>query len=94
MGLARVEGMPSDFLGVNLRSESFERTGDGNKGPKVSSLLMVDSVLYALIRNTGNAQLAWSKDHGRNWTWSSWTFEKSFGYPVFLELWPGLCRGT
>jgi hypothetical protein len=86
MGLARVEGEPLDFAGVNLRSESFERLGDGARGEKTSSLLMVDGVLYAWVRNTGNAQLAWSEDHGRSWTWSSWKFETSFGYPAFLNF--------
>ncbi len=85
MGLVRVTGSPNDFQGVNLRSESFERTGDGRKGPKASSLLMVNRVLYGLVRNARNSQLVWSKDHGRNWTWSAWTFETSFGYPVFLN---------
>ncbi len=86
MGLSRVEGMPPKITGINVRSESFEREGDGKRGPKVSSLLMVDHVLYALVRNTGNSQLAWSRDHGRTWQWSAWKFEVSFGYPVFLNF--------
>jgi hypothetical protein len=47
---------------------------------------MVDGVLYMLVRNTGNAQLAWSRDHGRTWTWSDWRFTTSFGYPTFLNF--------
>jgi hypothetical protein len=39
-----------------------------------------------LVRNTGNSQLAWSEDRGRNWTWSDWKFTKSFGYPTFLNF--------
>ena len=47
---------------------------------------MVDHVLYLLARNTGNSQIAWSRDHGRHWTWSDWKFETSFGYPTFLNF--------
>ncbi len=86
MGLAKVTGGPDDFRGVNLRSPTAERTGGGAGGPKVSGMLMVDGVLYMLVRNTGNSQLAWSKDHGRTWIWSNWRFETSFGYPTFLNF--------
>ena len=86
MGLARVLGGPEDFRGTNLRSPSAERKGGGSSGAKVSGMLMVDGVLYMLVRNTGNSQLAWSNDHGRTWTWSQWKFETSFGYPTFLNF--------
>lgn len=86
MGLARVVGGPGDFRGINLRSPSAERKGGGVSGPKVSGMLMVDGVLYMLVRNTANAQLAWSSDRGRTWTWSDWRFETSFGYPTFLNF--------
>ena len=46
MGLACVEGDPDQFLGTNLRAESFERLGDGKQGAKVSSLLAAKGVLY------------------------------------------------
>lgn len=39
-----------------------------------------------LVRNTGNSQIAWSKDRGRTWEWSPWRFETSFGYPAFLNF--------
>jgi hypothetical protein len=39
-----------------------------------------------LVRNTGNSQLAWSGDHGKNWTWSNWKFTTSFGAPTFLNF--------
>jgi CubicO group peptidase (beta-lactamase class C family) len=86
LGLARVEGGPADFKGVNLRSPTIEDKGDGPKGKKASGLLMVDGVLYLWARNAGNAQLAWSADHGRTWTWSDWKFTVSFGYPTFLNF--------
>jgi hypothetical protein len=86
MGLCAVSGGPADFRGVNLRSASAERTGGGANGPKVSGLLMVDGVLYMLVRNTNNSQLAWSADHGQTWTWCDWRFKTSFGYPAFLNF--------
>ena len=85
MGMAKVTGMPPDFSAANLRSASIERTGDGRKGPKASGILMVEGVLYMWVRNTGNSQLVWSEDHGKNWTWG-WKFEESFGSPVFLNF--------
>ncbi|HEY1379047.1 MAG TPA: serine hydrolase [Gemmataceae bacterium] len=87
-GLARIEGGPEGFRGVNIRSETFERYGDGAKGAKASGMLMVGGVLYALVRNTGNSQLAWSADHGRTWTWADWKFTAGFGCPTFLNFGP------
>ncbi|MBL7041954.1 MAG: serine hydrolase [Pirellulaceae bacterium] len=86
MGLVRVTGGPEDSRGTNLRSPTAERKGGGASGPKVSGMLMVDGVLYMLVRNTANSQLAWSSDRGRTWSWSPWKFETSFGYPTFLNF--------
>jgi CubicO group peptidase (beta-lactamase class C family) len=86
MGLCRIEGGPNDFRGVNLRSATFEHKGDGMQGRKASGMLMVDGVLYLLARNAANAQLAWSADHGKTWTWSEWKFTTSFGCPTFLNF--------
>jgi hypothetical protein len=86
LGFARVEGGPGDFVGVNLRSTSGEQRGDGRAGKKASGILMVDGVLYLWARNAGNAQLAWSNDHGRTWEWSTWRFTTSFGCPTFLNF--------
>ncbi len=85
LGLARIEGNPPNFRGVNLRSDSAERTGEGAKGPKASGMLMVDGILYMWVRNTNNATLAWSSDHAATWTWS-FTFDTSFGCPAFLNF--------
>jgi len=88
MGFARVTGSPPDFVGTNVRSDA-ERKGPGRSGKKVSGMLMVDGVLYAWVRNANedgeHCQLAWSRDHGRSWTWSDWRFEE-FGYCTFLNL--------
>jgi len=86
LGLARVIGSATDFSGVNIRSVTGEQKGDGASGKKASGLLMVDGVLYMLVRNAGNSQLAWSTDHGETWTWSDWKFTTSFGCPTFLNF--------
>ncbi len=49
-------------------------------------MLCVDAVLYLLVRNAGNSQLAWSSDHARTWTWADWKFTTSFGCPTFLNF--------
>jgi CubicO group peptidase (beta-lactamase class C family) len=86
LGLARVDGGPDDFAGVNICSPSGERTGDGRAGKKASGMLMIDGVLYMWARNAGNAQLAWSRDHAQTWTWADWRFTQSFGCPTFLNF--------
>jgi CubicO group peptidase (beta-lactamase class C family) len=84
MGFARIAGGPANFRGINIRSDG-ERRGDGAKGAKASGILMVDGVLYMWVRNTGNSQLAWSRDHGRTWQWG-FHFATSFGSPAFLNF--------
>jgi CubicO group peptidase (beta-lactamase class C family) len=84
-GLAKVEGGPDDFRGVNIRSETGETRGDGRNGAKASGMLMVDGVLYMWLRNRGNAQLAWSADHARTWE-TGFKLEQSFGSPAFLNF--------
>jgi len=85
LGLAKVEGNPSNLKGTNIRSASGERVGQGKYGPKASGMLMVDGVLYMIARNTGNAQLGWSEDYGKTWEWANWRFGEGFGCPVFLD---------
>ena len=86
LGFARVVGPPEDFTGINIRSATGERKGDGARGQKASGMLMVGGVLYMWVRNAGNSQLAWSSDHARTWTWCGWRFETSFGCPTFLNF--------
>jgi hypothetical protein len=86
LGIARIVGSPPDFEGTNIRTETGERVGQGAKGAKASGMLMVDGVLYMLVRNTGNSQIAWSADYGKSWTWCDWKLTKSFGAPTFLNL--------
>lgn len=86
LGLARVEGGPEEFRGINVRSPDAEAKGDGRRGRKASGILMVDGVLYLLVRNADNSQLGWSADHGTTWTWAEWKFTESFGCPTFLNF--------
>ncbi|MDY0354824.1 MAG: serine hydrolase [Sedimentisphaerales bacterium] len=86
LGFAKVIGGPKDFVGVNIRTETGERRGDGPRGPKASGMLCVDGVLYMFVRNIGNSQIAWSEDYARTWRWSDWKFETSFGAPTFVNF--------
>ncbi|MDX9754445.1 MAG: serine hydrolase, partial [bacterium] len=88
LGLATVTGVPPAITGTNLRSPSAEQLGQGELGAKASGLLMINSTLYMLARNTGNARLAWSRDEGKTWTWADWRFDTSFGCPTFLQFGP------
>ncbi|MFN7928174.1 MAG: serine hydrolase [Blastocatellia bacterium] len=86
MGLARITGAPPIFTGKNLRAPTAEARGSGAAGKKASGMLMVDGVLYLWARNAANSQLAWSRDHGKTWTWADWRFTESFGCPTFLNF--------
>jgi len=89
LGLARIDGRPENFNGVNIRSPSGEQYGQGSAGKKASGLLMVDGLLLMWVRNVnGNGeqcQLAWSEDRGLTWEWSDWLFEE-FGYCTFINF--------
>ena len=86
LGFATVAGDPGSPIGVNVRSSSGERHGDGRAGEKSSGMLSVGGTLYMLVRNARNARLAWSADRASTWTWSEWTFDTSFGHPAFLNF--------
>jgi CubicO group peptidase (beta-lactamase class C family) len=86
MGIAKVLGSPPDFQGINISAPTAEAKGDGKKAHKACGMLMVDHVLYLLVRNVGNAQLGWSTDHGATWTWADWKFTESFGCPSFVNF--------
>jgi hypothetical protein len=61
LGFAKIVGGPTDFRGVNIRSETGENPGYGPDGVKANGILMVDGVLYLWGRNAANARLAWSE---------------------------------
>ncbi|KPK43432.1 MAG: hypothetical protein AMJ65_05755, partial [Phycisphaerae bacterium SG8_4] len=88
LGFCSVSGGPPGD-GVNIRSTTGEQLGDGRSGKKASGMLMVNGILYMLVRNADNSgqqsQLAWSTDHGVRWTWSTWKFAE-LGYPCFLNF--------
>ena len=86
LGVVKVVGSPADFQGINVRTETGERLGQGPNGAKASGMLMVDGVLYMMVRNTGNSQVAWSTDYGKSWKWCDWKFTTSFGAPSFLNF--------
>ncbi len=85
LGFAKVSGTPPALNGLNLRTPTGERVGDGKHGVKASGMLMVDHVLYMLVRNPQNSSLMWSTDHGETWEQSDWKFDVSFGAPTFLN---------
>jgi hypothetical protein len=78
-GFARVTGTPDDFVGRNIRSDA-EQLGDGRKGKKGWGILCVGGTLYLWLGhadgNGGGAQLAWSKDHAKTWTFADWKFSE------------------
>jgi hypothetical protein len=86
LGLVKIVGGPERFEGVNIRSETIERAGDDKAGPKASGMLCVNGILYMLVRNVGNSQIAWSDGHGATWNWCDWKFTTSFGAPTFLNF--------
>jgi CubicO group peptidase (beta-lactamase class C family) len=84
-GLAVVSGNPPNLKGVNIRSASGERVGQGPAGEKASGMIMVEGKLYMWMRNTNNARLACSADHGKTWAWADWKLDTSFGCPNFVN---------
>jgi hypothetical protein len=87
MGFARIVGGPGNFTGMNIRSEG-EQLGGGRSGRKGWGIISVDGVLYLLMghadRKGGQAQLAWSHDHARTWTFANWKFTQ-FGLVGFVN---------
>lgn len=87
LGFGYVTGNLPEIQGFNLRSNG-ENSGYGRNGKKGSGLLMVDGVLYAWLFHAdekgGQAQLAWSSDHAKTWTFSDWKFEE-FGLCAFIN---------
>ena len=86
MGFAKILGGPEKPRGINVRSSSGETLGQGAQGVKGSGILMVDGVLYLWVRNAGNSQIVWSRDHGTSWQWADWKLTTSFGCPSFLNF--------
>jgi len=79
MGIARLEGMPPTFTGINvngginpLYASSFPSKG------KTAGILSVNGVLYSWVNmqngNPPDKKLAWSSDLGKTWQLSTWKF--------------------
>jgi hypothetical protein len=87
-GFARITGSASDFQGVNVRSAA-EQLGDGRQGKKGWGILSVDGMLYLWLghadRRGSSAQLAWSSDHAKTWTFADWQFAE-FGLMGFVNF--------
>lgn len=90
LGLVKITGGPDDFEGINIRSATGEKSGDGKSGEKASGMLAAGGNLYMWLRNANRngaeSQLAWSEDYGNTWTYCDWRFTQSFGCPTFLNL--------
>ena len=87
-GFARITGGPDDFRGVNIRSTG-EQFGDGRRGKKGWGILSVDGTLYLWLghadRAGGAAQLAWSNDRAKSWTYAGWKVS-NFGLMGFVNF--------
>ena len=88
MGFARIIGEPGNFRGINIRSTA-EKLGGGHSGQKGWGLISVNGVLYLWAGHAdqqgGQAQLAWSRDHARTWTFADWKFPQ-FGLMGFVNF--------
>nr|WP_136250387.1 DUF4185 domain-containing protein [Ningiella ruwaisensis] len=87
-------GTPPNVTGKDIPSESgtLPFLEGGSDSAKVSGLVMIESVLYAWVRNlnlpdmpkgTGSV-LKYSKDYAKTWTYVDWNFPQ-IGYPVWMN---------
>lgn len=87
-GFARITGGPEDFIGTNLFSLG-EQPGQGRNGLKSWGILAVDEVLYLWFghadKKGGGAQLAWSRNQARTWSFADWSFPE-FGLVGFINF--------
>lgn len=89
MGVARIEGPPENFTGINLWSVPRGYTGGKSEG-----ILSVEGVLYLWVGPGSNSQpwtetwLQWSNDLGQTWQSSAifFTLPDGFSKPTFLNF--------
>ena len=87
LGLARIEGGPEHYRGVNVNGgKNAEHPASFPKKGKTGGLLFVDGTLYARINLQDGAWpdvnhvLAWSTNHGATWLQAGWVFPKGLGH--------------
>jgi len=87
MGIARIEGGPEHWRGVNVNGgKDPEHPATFPKKGKTAILLSVHGVLYTIVNLQDgtwpdvNHQLAWSTNLGATWTMADWRFPKGSGH--------------
>ena len=90
----KIDGHPPELSGSDISSPAgtLPFLEGGKHSAKVSGLVMIDSVLYAWVRNlnlpgaelgTGSV-LKVSYDYGKTWTYADWNWS-DIGYPSWLN---------
>lgn len=86
MGIARIEGEPSHWRGINVNGgKNPEHPAAFSKKGKTATLLFLDGVLYSMVNLEDHPWpdvthvLAWSADKGATWTRADWVFPHGEG---------------
>jgi hypothetical protein len=86
MGIARIEGEPSRWRGININGgKNPEHPAAFSKKGKTAALLFVDGILYSMVNLEDRPwpdvthALAWSADKGATWTRADWVFPHGEG---------------
>lgn len=85
IGIAEVSGDPPAIFARNIPAPGIEATGNDVRGQKASGMLMVDGVLYMVLRNAANSQIVYSNDHAATWRRPDWKFTTGFGCPCLMN---------
>jgi hypothetical protein len=95
MGVARIEGPPESYRGVNANGgASAEITSSFQGDGKSVGILSLRGKLYSWVNmEDGDApdhKLAWSDDYGATWEFSDWSFDSEIFTPTtFLNFGKG-----
>ena len=91
MGITRIEGSHTDYVGKNVWG-GFEAENPAQFKGKGTGILSLDGTLYMWVADAGskvvsNARLAISKDHSKTWNLSDWqwTMEDRLFAGVFVN---------
>ena len=95
MGIARIEGDPSHWRGINVNGgKNPEHPASFSEKGKTAALLFVDGILYATVNLQDRPWpdvthvLAWSADRGVTWTRADWVIphgERNYQPSKFLN---------